>query len=805
MPTIHNLPSQRIPDSKKTKEWRKKHLDWAEGRTYFNYSPVRNSVTHKKINYDLVNGILHMQDLAMIVNPDNIEAGFIPEKIHHYPIINKSINVLRGEELKRLFEYRVVITNPNAISEVEREKKEAIMAQLQQVIANTSQSEEEYEAELQKISDYYQYEYQDVREIRANAVLNHYTKEYNLPLMFNEGMNDGMIVGEEIYQCDIRGGEPIIEKLDPLRVRVFKSGYSNKIEDADMIVIEDYWSPGKIIDVYGDKLTAKDIEYIENIASEPGKSNTDEAGNYDATAGMIHASMIGDAFVGEDGINTSSLFTTDVSDALMPFDLAGNIRVIRIYWKSLRRIKKVKSYDQMTGEEMYTFHTDKYQINKDLGEEEQIFYINEAWEGTKIGKDIYVNMQPRAIQYNRMDNPSRCHFGIIGSIYNINNSAPLSFVDMMKHYNYLYDVIHDRLNKLIARNWGMIIQLDLAKVPKDWTIDKWMYYAKTNGIAVIDSFKEGNVGASTGVLAGGMNNASSGVINAELGNSIQQYINLLEYIKQEMTEVVGISKQREGQISNRETVGGVERATLQSSHITEWVFAIHNDVRKRALECFLETAKIAFRGRNKKFNYILPDHSMKVIDLDGDIFAEADYGLVVDTSTQVQDLHSKLDTLAQAALQNQTLTFSTIMKLYNSASLAEKQRMVEADERALQERQAQMQQQQMQHEQQMEQAKMQEKQMEMQFQDQLNQRDNETKILIATIQAESKMQESSDDGINPEYSQEAKEKLMESMREFDARLRLDRDKFEFEKQKHRDDIRVKEKQITARKTTSSQK
>jgi len=27
-------------------------------------------------------------------------------------------------------------------------------------------------------------------------------------------------------------------------------------------------------------------------------------------------------------------------------------------------------------------------------------------------------------------------------------------------------------------------------------------------------------------------------------------------------DIVGISKQREGQISNRETVGGVERATL---------------------------------------------------------------------------------------------------------------------------------------------------------------------------------------------------------------------------------------------------
>lgn len=801
MSTIHNLPSQRIPDSKKTDSWCKKHLDWADGRTYFNYSPVRNSVRHKKINYDLVNGILHMQDLGLIVNPENLDAGFIPEKIHHYPIINKSLNVLRGEETKRLFDYRVVITNPNAISEMEEAKKEAIMAQLQQAISNTAQSEQEYEAEIQKINDYYKYQYQDIREIRANALLNHYVKEYNMPLMFNEGMADGMIVGEEIYLCDIVGGEPVIERLDPLKVRIFKSGYSNKIEDADIIVIEDYWSPGKIIDVYGDSLTAKEVDKIENLSF--GSDNSDGNDPYDPTWAYSSDNMSGTTFVGEEGIQVENLFSADDGDALLPYDMAGNIKVVRIFWKSLRRIKKVKSYDPLTGEEIYTFHTDKYQTNKDLGEEEQIFYINEAWEGTKIGKDIYVNMRPRAIQYNRMDNPSRCHFGIIGSIYNINNAAPLSFVDMMKHYNYLYDVIHDRLNKLIARNWGMIIQLDLAKVPEEWSIDKWMYYAKTNGIAVIDSFKEGNVGASTGVLAGGMNNASSGVINAELGNSIQQYINLLEYIKQEMTEVVGISKQREGQISNRETVGGVERATLQSSHITEWVFAIHNDVKKRALECFLETAKIAFRGRTKKFNYILPDYTIKAIDLDGDVFAEADYGLVIDSNSQAQELHAKLDTLAQAALQNQTLSFSTIMKLYNSASLAEKQRMIEEDERIIQERQAQAQQQQMQHEQQLEQAKLQEKQMEMQHEDQLNQRDNETKILIASMQAEAKLMDESSDGIQPEYSQEAKEKLLESMRQFDARLALDKDRLAFEERKHKDDIAVKKQQIHSRKSTTS--
>lgn len=174
-------------------------------------------------------------------------------------------------------------------------------------------------------------------------------------------------------------------------------------------------------------------------------------------------------------------------------------------------------------------------------------------------------------------------------------------VDMMKEYNYSYDVIHDRLNKLMAKNWGKLVKLDLAKVPSGWKIDKWMYYAKVNNLVIEDGFREGNQGAATGKLAGGLNNASSGVVDAELGNSIQFMMNMLEWIKGEMGEVAGISKQREGQISNRETVGGVERATLQSSHITEWLFTVHDDVKKRALECFLETAKISLKGRNKKF------------------------------------------------------------------------------------------------------------------------------------------------------------------------------------------------------------
>lgn len=796
-----NLPQQQLPMSKKTKAWRKQHLDWADARTFFNHAPVRNSVIHKKINYDLFNGKLHMQDLEVVLNPEHLKEKTAASNIQHYPIINSKLQVLRGEESKRIFDFRVVVTNPNSISEIEDAKKTEVFQQLQQLMSDQSSSEEEFQQKLNKLNDYFTYEWQDMREVRANNLLTHYLKEYNMALMFNKGFMDAAIVGEEIYQCDIRGGEPIIEKVDPLKIRIFKSGYSNKVEDADIIIMEDYWSPGQVIDAYYDVLSKKDIAYIESAPDNIAQA--DENGHQDDRAGFVNHHMIDDVISGTDETGMGFYFDpfglfSDGAGDLLPFDTNGNVRVLRMYWKSRRKIKKVKKYDPETGEETFNFYPETYVINEALGEEEEIHYINEAWEGTKIGQEIYVNMRPRVIQYNRLTNPSRCHFGIVGSIYNLNDGKPYSLVDMMKPYNYLYDVIHDRLNKMMAKNWGKIITLDLAKVPKDWKIDKWLYFAKKNNIAVIDSFKEGMVGAATGKLAGALNNASSGVIDAELGNSIQMYINMLEFIKMEMSEVVGISRQREGQVSNRETVGGVERATLQSAHITEWIFALHDDVKKRALECFLETAKICLKGRSKKFSYILADGSQRIANIDGDEFAESDYGLVVDNSNGVQDLHQKLDMLAQAGLQNQMISFSTIMKLYGSTSLAEKQRLVENDERNIQERQSQ----QAQAEQQLRQAEMQQKaaleQAKLEQEDRLNLRDNETKLAIANLS------HSLDDGIDePEYSQEAKDKLAESIRQFDARLKLDRERLNLDRHKVEVDADLKRKALNKKTTTTS--
>lgn len=777
------FPRQALPKSKKTKEWAKKCVMWASTGTILNSSLIRKTVAHKKLNYDLLSGKLNMRDLASVINPSHFDDGMPLYKIQHYPIMNVKLDLLRGEEEAAQFDFKVVVTNPNAISEIEENKKAEIMQRLQTLAADTALSEEDYQKKIEALNDYYLYDWQDMREVRANCLLNHYYKELNMPQIFNEGFMDVLAVKEEIYRCNIVNGEPTLERLNPEKVRIYRSGYSTKIEDADIIAIEDYWQPGRIIDTFYEELTEKQIKQIENYNKGSIEGSSED--KYDERNEYIMPKDLRDTeaniYTDQDGFNWVQ-FADGVSASALPYDLYGNIRVLQVYWKSLRKIKKVKRYDQQTGEPYYEFFPETYICNTDLGEEEKIYFINEAWEGTMIGSGedaIFINMHPRKIQYNRIFNPSRCHFGIVGSIYNLNDQRPYSMVDMMKPYNYLYDVIQDRLNKLIARNMGKLVRFDFATAPAGWSPEQWLYYIKTSGLLVTDSFKEGTVGAAKGKLAGMLNNPQT-VIDAELGNSIQQYINLLEFIKLEMADIVGISKQREGNIQNRETVGGVERATLQSSYITRWMFAKHNDVKKRVLECFLETAKIALRGNNKKFQYITSDGSQKIMEIDGDVFAECDYGLVVDASQDTVQLNQKIDMIAQAAMQNQAINFSTYLRIAENCSLAEKIRMVEKNERQLQQQQQQQIEQQNKIAQEANEQKTAIEIGKLESAERMNTQDNETKLIIANMQ---KINEAEDLKAPEEYSEADRRKLEEQIREFDLKNQLEIKKHELDKQR----------------------
>lgn len=661
-----NRPPQKIPFAKKTKKWRIDNVDFGEKFSFYNNEETRSDLKRKIRNFNLYNGITDIEDMVNVVNPHSIEADFIPNSIPHVPILVPKIDLLVGEEIKRRFDFKVITTNQDAISQKEEEVKGYLNEQLTQLV-KSKYKDEELQKKLEELNSFIRLSWSDAREKLASTILKHYWEALDMKSIFSEGFKHALIVGEETYQIETLHGEPTLTLLNPLKVHTIQSGNSDRIEDSQLIIIEDHWSPGKVIDVFHDQLKPKDIDELMEASTTSGEKRnyTDDENSHLMFDNTIEE-MLGYASL--NGHNFSKSFT----------DENGNIRILRVYWKSLKRIKKIKYYDE-DGEVQFKLRSEEYLTNEQLGEEETSFWVNEWWEGTKIGKDLYLNMKPMDVQYNKIDNPSYCHPGIIGQIYNTNQGKAVGLVDRAISLQYYYDVINDRTNKAIANNHGKILELDIAKVPENWDVEKWLHFAFVNKIAVVDSFKVGSEGPSTGKLAGGMSGLGGRVLDLETGNYIQQHIALLDFIKNEMGEITGVSSQRQGQIENRETVGGIERSVTQSSHITEYWFFKHENLKLRVLKAFIEAAKFALKGKSKKVQYILDEYSIQMLNIEGDNFSENDYDILVTNSQKVAELEQMLKRYAETMVQT-TGSLKTIMDIWLSPSISEMRRKIEEDE-----------------------------------------------------------------------------------------------------------------------------
>ena len=673
------FPSQKKAYKQKTDKWRKHHLEWAVEFIQANNSPIRTSLAHKLRAFRAYVGNLTREDYVSILNPGKLKSidHTLPDEIEHMPIAVSYIDVLVGEEFDRRFEWRAIITNPDSISRIETDKQRLVEEEIRRLVEDTSISEEDSIKQLEKYVKYLNTEYQDVREIRANQLLKHFIKELDLKLKFNEGFKNVLTVNEEHYLGDIVNGKPVIEVIDTKRIEIIRSGSSNRTEDADIILIHDYWSPGQIIDRYYKFLSESDIKKLdETLDNRSVKYNgrSDQEMDEDIVNNLRNDfnNTLSSAYIQHPGMH-------DRISKLESVDDYGNFRVIRLFWKSKKKILRVKSFD-VDGQVKYEFYSENYIANTALGEEVEEYWVNHWWEGVQVGEDIYPYIRPRNIQFNKLNDPGYNHPGIVGHVYSVAGLKTGSMMDRAIKYNLLYDVIFHNMKDAMSKYFGSLPVVDLAELPDGYDIKKWLFFARKAGIAIKDSFKEGNKGRSLGMLAGGMSGSQNMMNQQGLGEYINQMMNLLNFVEQQMGRVIGVPPQRLGDIQNRETVGGVERAVTQSSFITNERYKIHDNVKKRVLTMLLELCKTAYKDNPTKFQNISDTFLNEAFSIDDEVIEE-EFGIVVDNETDISKLEQRLEMLTQAAMQNQMLTFSDVMKLYVTSSLAEKQRLIETSEK----------------------------------------------------------------------------------------------------------------------------
>lgn len=803
------FPRQKLPLSKKGKKWQEDCVNYIIGEG--NVTSGGNSTSYYgelQTYYNLYNSIFDEKDFKSITNPFKVEDGF-PATPHDFNIIRPKVDLLIGEETKRPLNFRVIRTSQEATSEMQEKEKQMILQYIEAAITARMSPEEaqQFQEQLQsgevmppeQIAKYMDKDYKDIVENTAYHSLTYLREKLDLDNEFIKGWKDGLISGREIYYVGVLNAEPYAERVNPICFSYDKSPDLEFIEDGSWCCRKMRMPITEVYDRYYDKLEEKDLDKLEEmIGSTPGRN-------------------LGDRSPVDMGIQLR-IYDNPI------FEGSGKslVNVWHCCWKSFKKIFYVTTTDD-AGQPQINIVDETYQpVGNEVSIEPD--WIIEVWEGYRAGSDLYFGIQPIEYQHVSIDNPNSQKLPYCGAIYSNTNSKPRSLVSILKPLQYMYIVLWYRLELAIARDKGKVVNMDITQIPKSMNISpaKWMHYLSSVGVNFINPYEEGwNIPGREGGKPAQFNQITA--LDLTMSNVIAEYIQLMDKIEELAGTISGITQQREGAVSSSEMVGNVERSVVQSSHITEPLFWVHNQCKRRVLNMLLNTAKGAWEETGKqKLQYIFDNGERAFLDITPKFYYEDMDVFVSDTSKDLENIQ-KLQQLIQPAMQNGASLLEAAEILTNDnfniikQKLKDMQTRQEQIQQQQQEAEAQQQQQlqQMQNEAKQQELMLQEAQMDLQRY-QIDQ-DNQTKIAVAQINAYRGTEELDQDqnGIpdpveigkqaieQQKINQEAYNNRYEAKqkREIeDQKIQLEKDKMkhETELQKAKDDAAYEREKLKAR-------
>ena len=659
---------------------------------------VGNDKHRMKSNYNLFNNKVSVRDFESMCYPFGKDSSDSKSNFIHKDIVSGKIKALIGMEMRRPFSFKVLATNPEATTrkeqeefnqirdfviqeitapirqQIEQEKQLELAKQNQkeplseeQIVQLNQQVQQQIEQEVkartpQEVKLYMEREHQDPAEILAHQILEYLKEKEDIRNKFNLAWKHGLLSSKEIFRACIENKEPVLKVINPL---YFDCGeFDHNIEDAEWASYDEFLTVSEIVNRFGEVLTNQDIDDLYDKVSK----------------------------------RDSDLYLQDVFSDEKSSD---RIRVSHCEWKALKPVKFIQGVDLNTGESYEVIVDEEYKLNEEAGDiSQETIWVVSKFEGYKIDNDLYLYLREVPGQYFNIDNPTKCKLSYIGCYYDALNSEPTSVMDRIKHYNYLYDKILYRIEKLIDSDKGKILGLNASLIPlksANISLPQWFHYTFENQVALLNPNEEGARQSDI--------TQSIKEIDLSLISDIKKYVELADYIERRCGESVGITRQIEGQIGSNEAVRNTQQAIIQSANILEPYFEMHNIVKKNALQTLIETAKVAYATYQPKYiTYILDDFSQKMLQIDYDLLENSTYGVFVSNSMKSDEALQMVRQLSHAAMQNQAVEMSDIMKVMRSESITEAEELLKKAEKERRELARQQQESEQQAQQQLQQA-----------------------------------------------------------------------------------------------------
>lgn len=729
------FPNQRISYAEKIKD----KNEW--GRNMVNllarYNTIYNNNYNKKLsNYQLFNNVLNQKDFENDCNAMGIEVGQFKDVILPYNKTYNKVQALLSTEANRPFKYIAALLNAEGIRKKEQKKTEMLQdwietevqlfsLQLQQkiqakqaqvAIQQAPPENQEAVADMQnqqaeqlkmieqqlterqrnlvppqEIEKWFTTKYRDSREITHAKILNYLVQNQKLKEKKNDSFKHGLISGESLLWVGTTEKGPELKVLNPLNVFYHKSPDIKYIQDGLFAGYKSYLSLVDIIDEYGEYLDEEDYKKLTEKSDRAilGMGTHSDIDHYaqdtmhykfDTTEDAFWQSTVqGHSTYGQYGVSNHDEYMVThvewISQREVGFLTTTNeygdpeTIIVDEYFKvpstaqvQLKTIngKKTKCYYFVVGQQQY-----KYESK----------WIPQTWQGTRIGQDIYVNIQPKPYQYFSIDRPTVHKLGYHGVSMSNMNAEPVSLMDRMKPYQYLYFVVMHKLKKLIAKDQGKLFHFDVTMIPDELGLEKTMYYLQEMDIDFYNPLKNMDV---AGAFQRSKVTSSTDRSNMQ---HIVQYINLLNYLDQMISDVAGVSRPMEGQTQGNQAVTNAQSDLNQSALVTEIYFDVHNRMWEDALNSLLSISTKYYKENKVQYlQYVLDDLSLETINISEEDLEPGDIGVFITHSSKETQIFETLKQLSQAIIQNQAGTLSHVIGILQSDSLAELKRDIKSYE-----------------------------------------------------------------------------------------------------------------------------
>jgi hypothetical protein len=736
---LNIFPDQfKTEKEKQDESWIKNTMDYFANKAYAEY--VKNRDTFVK-NYDLVKGILRREDFYQEPEvrsfTDVLTADLaLPAYVKHYSIMTTPINELVGEISKRPDAFRVKAFDDDSKSE-ELEFKTQLLQDY--VISQTKRkilekaafdgediSDEEVEEKtLEQVKDELD-NYTSIAEKWANHILTAEKAEFVLKEKSEDAFRDLLISSREffhIYEDNSKTGFNI-EVANPKNTwflttpdRKYISDPTGRNQGAYAAGTVQVMELSEIIESIPD-LTKDEIDHLRSSLQDYGLINVRESnlGNPNAIPGndsiqydtydplVLQTRMIIESEMKEnnDGLQDFLGLTSNVSS------FGYKYVVVRGYWISKKKIGKVIYTDEMGNEqsmlvdEDYKSKTIPTEISLEWG------WINQWYQGIKIGPDIY-HIKP----YNLLP-----YCPIIGQVFEVKNTEAKSLVDMMKPFQVLYNVCMNQLYKLLEKEVGKVQLMSIRHIPipKDGdaqdALDIWEMEARNRGVVFVDDSPENLKSPSS------FNQYTS--LDLTRTQEIQARYTLAQQLKNECWELIGMSRQRLGSVQASESATGTNAAITQSYAQTEPLFVAHEYVLGQLYQSIIDAALyVESKKPQSTISYITSEGESAFVSVNGTDLRFRDLKVFLTNRPEDRQMFNEIRGLSQAVIQNGG-SLHDVIELYSTNSMRQMKHVF----KKLKDRQEAMQN-----------AQLQQKQQELEQQQQIAQ----AQIEAAQAQAEEKL------------------------------------------------------------------